>query len=227
MSMQDRVVVVCGASGKLGPIVAQAFAAAGARVAAIGRRQDELEPLVASLPGGTARHLGVTADLGKPATVSAAADTIRERLGPAAVLLQLVGGYRGELGLAEAPYAELAAMLNVNVLSTYHAVRAFLPDIRVAEHGRIVTVSTPFAQNPGAASAGYAASKAAVETLTLSVAKELAGTTATANVIVIRTIGEAKPTHTRPEEIAAALLWLCSPAAGAINGQRIPLVGRA
>jgi NAD(P)-dependent dehydrogenase (short-subunit alcohol dehydrogenase family) len=227
MSMQHRVVVVCGASGKLGPVVAHAFADSGARVAALARRMEEVEPLIASLPGGPARHLAVAADLGKPPTLKAAADTIRERLGPAEVLLQLVGGYRGELGLADAPYAELAAMLNVNLLSTYHAVRAFLPDIRAAEHGRIVTVSTPFAQNPGAASAGYAASKAAVETLTLSVAKELAGTTATANVIVIRTIGEAKPTHTRPEEIVAAILWLCSPAAGAINGQRIPLVGRA
>jgi len=37
---------------------------------------------------------------------------------------------------------------------------------------------------------------------------------------------DAKPSHTRPSEIAAALLWLASPAAGAVNGQRIPLVGR-
>jgi NAD(P)-dependent dehydrogenase (short-subunit alcohol dehydrogenase family) len=225
--MQNRVVVVCGASGKLGLVVAQAFAVAGARVAAIERHFEHVDPLVAALPGGTERHLALAADLGKPRSVAAAAATVREHMGPAEVLLQLVGGYRGALGLADAPYAELAAMLNLNLLSTYHAIRAFLPDIRQAEHGRIVTVSTPFAQNPGPASAGYAASKAAVETLTMSVAKELAGTTATANVILVRTIGDAKPTHTRPTEIAAALLWLCSPESGAVNGQRIPLVGRA
>jgi len=46
-------------------------------------------------------------------------------------------------------------------------------------------------------------------------------------VLLVRTIGDAKPTHTRPEEIAAAMLWLCSPEAGAINGQRVPLVGRS
>ena len=61
----------------------------------------------------------------------------------------------------------------------------------------------------------------------MSIAKEFAGTTATANVVLIRTIGSEKPTHTRPEEVAAALAWLCSPEAGAVNGQRIPLVGRA
>jgi NAD(P)-dependent dehydrogenase (short-subunit alcohol dehydrogenase family) len=224
--MDDRVVVVAGASGKLGPVVARAFAEGGARVAALARRSDQLGPLVESLPGGPGRHLAVRVDLGDAASVAAAAATVRERLGPVAVLLQLVGGYRGEQGLVEAPAAEWPAMFNLNLWTTYHAVRAFLPDIRAAEHGRLVTVSTPFAQAPGAASAGYAASKAAVETLTLSVAKELAGTTATANVIVVRTIGDAKPHHTRPEEIAAALLWLCSPEAGIVNGQRIPLVGR-
>ncbi|MCI0347401.1 MAG: SDR family oxidoreductase, partial [Chloroflexi bacterium] len=153
--------------------------------------------------------------------------TILERLGPPAVLLQLVGGYVGGLGIAEAPIEEWQTMLERNLWPTVHAMRAFLPDIRVAEHGRIVTVSTPFAQSPGASGAAYAGSKAAVESLTLSVAKELSGTTATANVVLIRVIGDAKPTFTHAEEIAAAMLYLCSPGAGAINGQRIPLIGRA
>jgi NAD(P)-dependent dehydrogenase (short-subunit alcohol dehydrogenase family) len=59
------------------------------------------------------------------------------------------------------------------------------------------------------------------------VAKNLAGSNATANVILVRTIGDEKPTHTRPEEIAAAMAWLCSPQAAAVSGQRIPLIGRA
>jgi len=46
-------------------------------------------------------------------------------------------------------------------------------------------------------------------------------------VIVVRAIGIEKPTDTRAAEIAAAMAFLCSPEAGAINGQRIPLVGRA
>ena len=44
--------------------------------------------------------------------------------------------------------------------------------------------------------------------------------------VLVRTIGDEKPTHTRPEEIAAALAWLASPEAGAVSGQRIPVVGR-
>jgi 3-oxoacyl-[acyl-carrier protein] reductase len=115
----------------------------------------------------------------------------------------------------------------VNLWSTVNAIRAFLPDIKAAEHGRIITMSTPLAGAPVTNVAAYAATKAAVESLTLSVAKDLAGTGATANVLLVRTIGTEKPTHTSPEEIAAAMAWLCSPEASAVSGQRIPLVGRA
>ena len=101
----------------------------------------------------------------------------------------------------------------MNLWSTIHAIRAFLPDIKAAEHGRIVTMSTPLAAAPTTNVAAYAATKAAVESLTISVAKDLAGTTATANVVLVRTIGDEKPTHTRPEEIAAAMAWLCTPEA--------------
>ena len=210
----------------MGGVVARAFAEHGGRIAAIGRRVEELTTLVESLPGGPGRHVAFPADLADLDALKAAAPVVRERLGPPAVLIHLAGGYRGEAGIIESPSAEWPAMLEVNLLSAVNSIRAFLPAIREAEGGRIVTFSSPFASTPGATGAAYAASKAALETLTLSVAKELAGTAATANVIVVRTIGADKPHHTRPEEIVAALLWLCSLEAGVVNGQRIRLVGR-
>jgi NAD(P)-dependent dehydrogenase (short-subunit alcohol dehydrogenase family) len=227
VTFEDRVVVVAGAAGHLGPVVAKAFAEAGARIATLGRRRGPLEETVATLPGGPGRHLVVECDLAMAESAAKARNDVTSGLGAPSVLLQLVGGYLGGTGLTEAPDDEWPRMIDWNLWPTYHAVRVFLPSIREAANGRIVTVSTPFAQNPSGGSAAYAASKAAVETLTLSVAKELAGTTATANVVLVRTIGDAKPTFTRPEEIAAAMLFLCSPDAGAINGQRIPLLGRA
>ena len=225
--MADRIVVITGATGKLGPTVAERFAAEGARLALLARDEESCIGVAMGLPGGIKRHRGIPVDLSDPVSATAAADGVREKLGPPHVLLHLVGNYAGGVPFDEFPLDEWHRLVDVNLISTVHAARAFLPDIRAAEHGRIVTMSTPLATAPPTNVAAYAATKAAVESLTMSIAKELAGTTATANVVLVRTIGDEKPTYTRPEEIAAAMVWLCSRAAGAINGQRIPLVGRA
>ena len=225
--MIDRVVAITGAGGRLGGVIAARFAEAGYRLALMDRTKDGVAGLVECLPGGAGRHLAVGVDLSSAESALAAAAAVRQELGPASVLLQLVGGYAGGRPFVENDDEELSHLLDLNLWTTAHAIRAFLPDVAVAPDGRIVTVSTFVAQAPTPKHAAYAASKAAVEALTISVAKDLAGTTATANVIVLRSIGDEKPTDQRPDEIAAAMLYLCSPEAGATNGQRINLFGRA
>jgi NAD(P)-dependent dehydrogenase (short-subunit alcohol dehydrogenase family) len=223
--MED-VVAITGATGRLGSIVSARFADAGYRLALLGRSPERTASLVASLPGGSDRHFGVAVDL-TSAEALEVAETVREKLGPPNVLLHLVGGYSGGVPFGDTDHGELREQVDLNLSTTANAIRAFLPDIVAAAHGRIVMMSTFVAATPTAKHAAYAASKAAAEALTISVAKDLAGTTATANVVVVRAIGAEKPTDTRPEEIAAAMLWLASPDAGAINGQRIQLYGRA
>jgi NAD(P)-dependent dehydrogenase (short-subunit alcohol dehydrogenase family) len=225
--LTDRVVVITGATGELGPAVAHRFADEGARCALLARDADACVGLAMSLPGATRRHLPLPADLGDAGSAAAAAARVREKLGPPSILLHLVGGYAGGAPFVDTDEAELASQLDLNLWTTARAIRAFLPDIVAAEHGRIVIMSTFVASAPTAKHAAYAATKAASEALTISVARDLAGTTATANVVVVRAIGAEKPTDTRPEEIANAMLWLCSPEAGATNGQRIVLHGRA
>lgn len=225
--LADRVVVITGATGDLGPVVAHRFAGEGARCALLARDEEDCIGLAMSLPGATRRHLPLPTDLGNPARAAEAAAIVREKLGPASVLLHLVGGYAGGAPFLDTDVAELATQLDLNLWTTANAIRAFLPDIVAAEHGRIVTMSTFVASAPTQRHAAYAASKAAAEALTISVSKDLAGTSATANIVVVRAIGAEKPTDTRPEEIAAAMVWLCSPEAGATNGQRIQLTGRA
>src|SRR5262245_22401706 len=225
--MSERVIAITGATGKLGRVVAGHFAAAGARLALLARSEAEVAALAAELPGGGERHAGFAVDLADAASAGAAAAAVRRRLGPASVLLQLVGGYAGGTPFVDGDDAEFRHLINLNLWSSIRAVRAFLPDIIAADHGRIVTVSTYVAAAPTPKHAAYAATKAAVEALTISVARDLAGTTATANVVVLRSIGDEKPTEQKPEEIAAVMAFLCSPEAGTINGQRIPLIGRA
>jgi NAD(P)-dependent dehydrogenase (short-subunit alcohol dehydrogenase family) len=225
--MTDRVVAITGATGRLGRVVAEHFAATGARLALLARSEEEVAALASELPGGADRHGGFAVDLGDAASARAAAAAVRERLGPAAALLQLVGGYAGGTPFVDGEDEEFRHLIDLNLWSTIRALRAFLPDVTAAENGRIVTVSTFVAATPTPKHAAYAATKAAVEALTMSVARDLAGTTATANVVVLRSIGDEKPTEQAPEEIAATMAWLCSPEAGTINGQRINLFGRA
>jgi NAD(P)-dependent dehydrogenase (short-subunit alcohol dehydrogenase family) len=224
--VSDRIVVITGATGKLGPTVASTFAGHGDRLALLARDRAEVEAVAASLPGAPELHIGIAADLATAEGARTAAASVRERLGSPTVLLHLVGGYAGGTPVEEADEALWRDLFELNFWSTFHTLRAFLADIRAATDGRIVTVSTPLAGAPVANIGPYAASKGAVETLTVTIARELAGTSATANVVLVRTIGDEKPTHTRPAEIAAAMAWLASPEAGAVSGQRIPLVGR-
>jgi NAD(P)-dependent dehydrogenase (short-subunit alcohol dehydrogenase family) len=101
--------------------------------------------------------------------------------------------------------------------------------------GRIIIVSSPSATQPPEKGAPYAIAKAAQETLILALAQELRGTGVTANILQVRTIDarhererEHTPQHaswTTPEEIAAALLYLCSEEAQTVSGVRIPLYG--
>jgi len=225
--MADRVIVITGATGVLGRVVSAQFAESGARLALLARSEEDVAALASGLPGGADRHAGFAVDLGDAASARAAAAAVRERLGPPAVLLHLVGGYAGGTPFVDGDDEEFRHLLDLNLWSTIHALRAFLPDVLAAEHGRIVTVSAYVAAAPTPKHAAYAATKAAVEALTISVARDLAGTTATSNVVVLRAIGDEKPTEQRPEEIAAVMAFLCSPEAGTINGQRIPLIGRA
>ena len=225
--MGERVIAITGATGKLGRVVAARFAESGARLALLARSEEEVAALAAELPGGSERHAGFAVDLDDAASAMAGAAAVRERLGSTSVLLHLVGGYAGGTPFVDGDDEEFRHLLDLNLWSTIHAIRAFLPDVIAAEHGRIVTVSTFVAVTPTPKHAAYAASKAAVEALTISVARDLAGTTATSNVVVLRSIGDEKPTEQRPEEIAAVMAFVCSPEAGTINGQRIPLIGRA
>jgi NAD(P)-dependent dehydrogenase (short-subunit alcohol dehydrogenase family) len=225
--MKDRVVVITGATGQLGQVVARRFAGDGARLALLARDEENCIGLAASLPGGMQRHRGVPVDLSDAESAAAAADSIRERLGPASVLLHLVGGYFGGTPFVDTTDDDWRGQIELNLMSTIHAVRVFLPDISAASNGRVVAVSTPVAGAPTPGHAAYAATKAAVEALIMSVGRDLAGTTATANVLLVRAIGDEKPNQTRPEELAATMAWLASAEAGAVNGQRIPVLGRA
>ncbi len=233
--MKDRVAIITGASGGLGKVLARQFAERGARLALLDRRPERLEKLVADLGLTSDRYLLSASDLTEPDAARAASTDVVEKFGRADILLNLVGGFTGGKDVVQLAQDDLSDMLRQHVWSTFYLAQAFVPHLTANGWGRFLVISSPRAFSPRGGNAAYVIGKAGEEVLTLSLAQELKDTGVTANVILVRSIDvehkrDREPTPdnaswTTPEEIAAAVMYLCSDEARTVNGARIPLYG--
>jgi NAD(P)-dependent dehydrogenase (short-subunit alcohol dehydrogenase family) len=233
MAIKDRVILITGPGGALGPTVCKVFAEAGARLVLVSREQSKLDAQVKALGLSADRVLTHTANLTDASEITKLAEAVKAKFGRVDAILHLVGGYKAGAKVVDLNPDDIANMLDQHLWSTLHISRAFIPMMTEAGWGRFVIISSPQAQTPSAKMTPYAVGKAAEETLMMTLAQELKGTGVTVNCILVKSIETAPPnpakprTGSAPAEIAAALLWLCSDEAGATNGARIPVFGRA
>lgn len=224
-----RVVAVTGAAGGLGPTVVRAFHEAGASLAVAGRSREKLVELLDSLHVPAEDRLATGVDLAEPQATEAWAVEVKKKFGRVDAVLHLVGGYTAGSSLSDLRLEDWEAIQRMLIRTTLCVVRAFAGHLREAG-GRFVAVTSPKAQAPTAKSALYSMAKAGSDALVLALADELRGSGATANLIVVDSIGAPQPNKygksTPAEEIAAAMLFLCSDAAATINGTRVALTGR-
>ena len=235
MSVEGRVTVITGATGGLGRVAAPTFAQHGASLALLSSDQSKLDVLAAELTLPAERVLTHAADLRDPAAVERAAQAVVEKFGAVHILLHLVGGWAGGKTLTEMAAEDLKSMLDQHVWTTFHLLRAFAPHLTASGWGRVIVVSSPLVAKPAAKMGAYTTAKAAEEALTLTLAQEVKDKGVTANVLHVRAIDtehkrerEPSPSNasrTTPEEIVAAMLYLCSPEAGVVNGTRLGLAG--
>lgn len=231
----ERVAIVTGAAGGLGSVVSRDLATSGWRLALVGSRPGPLEALGSELGVDTDRWLAVDADLRQADAAAATVRTVVDRFGRVDALVHVVGGYHGGEPVVSVRDAEVGAMLSQHLWTTLNMVRAVVPRMTDAGWGRIVAVSSPHASTPGKAVAPYAIGKAAQEALLGGLAREVAGTGVTVNMVLVRTIDvehtrDAEPSPktaswTTPEEISAVIGDLLSDDARAVNGAKIPLYG--
>lgn len=173
MSLKGKVVLVTGAGSGIGRAVAREAAAAGASVVLCGRREDMLVRVCEELSGvGAGQALAVSADIGKPAAVSRAVTTALRRFGG-------IDGLVNNAGLArfgpidEVCLADLDSMIEVNLRGPVQLIRACLPTLR-DRGGSIVNVSSVGGALAMPGRSLYGATKAALNSLTRSLARELA-----------------------------------------------------
>jgi NAD(P)-dependent dehydrogenase (short-subunit alcohol dehydrogenase family) len=231
--LDGRVVLVTGATGVLGQVVVEQFAAAGARLGLVGTDLDRLTHVAGHVGLAEDRWLPAVADLRRASDARAAVAAVTGRFDRIDVLLHLVGGWAGGTAVVDLDPDELRGMLDQHLWTTLNIVQAVVPVMLAGSWGRIVAIGSRSGLEPPPKVASYAVAKAAEDALLRTLAREVAGTGVTVNLVTVGTIDEEhqrdsagtprNATWTEPEEIAAALLYLCSEDAGAINGARLPL----
>lgn len=232
-----RVALISGASGGLGRVLAADLLAGDWDVALLGSHMGHLEALRTELGVAAERAPLVAADLRERAAGVDAVDQVYAHFGRVDGLAHLVGGWTGGVRCVDADDGPYAEMLDQHLWSTLNILRPLVPRMVAAGRGRVVAVSSPMAVSPVPGQSAYAVGKAAQETLLAAVAREVAGSGVTVNVLRVRAIDtsgvrQSDPkgkgaTMTTPDEICAAVRYLFSDAAVVVNGQRIGLHGGA
>lgn len=227
------MIAIAGVGGGLGPLVARRLAEAGAIVAGTDRSAETLAALPAELGIPSERWDGRAVDLLDEEATRGWCEALVERFGRVDGLVHLVGGWRGGQPLHQAPLSDWDLLHDLLVRTVQHTSRAFHDQIAAGSRGRFVLVSSKQAQAPSNTNAAYAAAKAAAEAWTLALADGFEPGGATANIVVVDAILTPRmreenpekdfPTFTPAEDIAEAIAFLCSDAAGKMNGQRFPL----
>lgn len=225
-------VVVTGAarSGQLGVAIARSFAQHGAHVAVVARVLDDASARAAELRAEGLNVSPFGCDLSDPHATVALATTISAEIGDAGALINAAGGFAFSGPVADADPLVPAAQFAISAITAYNATRAFLPALR-RSRGSIVFIASS-AVLPGGRVKGvsaYAMAKVGVLMLMRSVAQEEANTGVRSNAVApgaIRTASnlELMPAATRyvePENVSAAIRFLCSPDAANVTGQVI------
>lgn len=225
--MNGKVVVITGASGALGKVVADAARTRGAKVAEVDHAASTVTPTSERLVIG-----GV--DLSDPAQAAKAIDAAATHFGKLDALINIAGAFSFET-VAEGDPKTWQRLYAINVMTALNASRAAIPRLEKSGNGRIVNIGAMGALQAGAGMGPYAASKAGVHRLTEALAAELKGKV-TVNAVLPSTIDTPANRRDMPQadfstwvtgdELANIILFLASDAASAVTGALIPVNGR-
>jgi 3-oxoacyl-[acyl-carrier protein] reductase len=181
LQLNGRRAVITGSSAGIGEAIARRLAAEGAMVVVHGRRADGVDTVVKEIRSVGGHADGVTADLADPADCARFIAGVLA-IGEPGILINNAGAFVNR-GWDEASPQDWLDLYAVNVAAVVRCIQGFLPAMRSAGWGRIIQIGTGEAVNPFPTMPDYAATKAAVLNLTVSLAKHLDRTGITANTV--------------------------------------------
>src|SRR5947208_6018823 len=226
--MTGKVALVTGANGGLGTHVTKAVLDEGFTVVG-------LAPRIQQSDFGHPNFIALPAALTSLEAAKKAVDTVIARFVKIDVLAHLVGGFAGGQTVAATDDVTWQRMFDANLNSAFHILRAVIPEMRKAGGGRIITIGSRAAEDPGPKVGAYSASKAALVSLMKTVARENNDAGITANVILPGTMdtptnrkdmpGADVSQWVQPASVASLIVWLAGDAGQDVTGAANPVCG--
>jgi 3-oxoacyl-[acyl-carrier protein] reductase len=239
-SLAGKVIIVTGASRGIGAAAATALAREVASVMLAARDAALAAEVAASITAAGGRASSTACDVSDYAAVEALVTETEGRFGPVGVLSNNAGVIEPIATVAESNPAEWARNIEINLIGAYNPIRAVLPRMITAGEGTIVNVSSGAALRPLEGWSSYCSAKAGLAMLTQAVMLENTanrirvfgfqpGTTDTDMQVTIRASGVNMVSKIPRQNLtpvahpAAAIVYLCTPAADDLNGQEFSL----
>ena len=242
--LTGKVAIVTGAGRNIGRAIALALADGGASIVVNARsNRAEADAVVREIESSGGTALAYLGDVADATAVQAMADAAVRQFGRIDILVNNAA-LRREKPFAEMSYAEWRAILDVTLDGAFHCTKACLLALRKSEAGTIVNIGGLSAHTGAKNRAHVVTAKAGIIGFTRALAHDLADDGITVNCVVPGLIGTPRPkdrpepahhlTHQTikgergtPEDVAAAVRFLCSPGARYITGQAIHANGGA
>ncbi len=171
-AIEDKVVVVTGASSGLGEATARLFSAQGATVVLGARRADRLQSLAKELTASGGKAIAVTTDVTRREQVKALVDAAVQTCGRIDVMLNNAG-LMPQAPLERLKIDEWDRMIDVNIKGVLYGIAAALPYMKQQKAGHFVNVSSVAGHKVGPGFAVYAATKHAVRALSEGLRQEV------------------------------------------------------
>ncbi|MFP4029052.1 MAG: SDR family NAD(P)-dependent oxidoreductase [Candidatus Brocadiia bacterium] len=234
--MSEKTAIITGGSGNLGKIVSERFLKNGYEIFIPWHKSEGWQELSENLSEELReRCRGRKVDLRDEDDVEAFVQEFLSEWGRIDVLLNLVGGFAFGNRIWETGLTTWNKMFELNVTTAFLCCKHVLPVMREQNSGRIVNVTSKACEDIQSGSGAYAVAKGAVITLTRAIHEEVKNTNIAVNAIMPSIIDtpatrdlmphEDWDKWVKPEDIAEALLALCSEEGSAVSGSVIRLFG--
>jgi 3-oxoacyl-[acyl-carrier protein] reductase len=198
LGLTGKVALVTGAYRGTGRGIARVLAAEGATVLVHGFESGQAEAAVSEINGPASTAMAVSGDIKTEAGTEALVEQVRSLVSRVDIVVNNYGIADGSTWEA-ADTASWHGSYDANVVSAVRVTQAFLPGMREASWGRVVFVSTVGATRPGDRIPEYYAAKGALPSVTVGLAKHLAGTGITVNCVSPGVIATAEVIETFTE----------------------------